>query len=217
MWETRSHDLSDIKFDITNKSGTRIRTVFCRNKKFIYQTPHWLCDPSTFEELFNFLKPYFDKYVKEYENYKIFRSPITNSIFRMVLFYSKDTIPTDFRHGKVLYEIEIDNINKNKIKYEYKNTNLIENDKEKILSFYTNIEIELYNENSFFQYDGEKDPRIEDLCIICKRNKPNVLITKCFHLVTCTDCHRLNSLYCCPYCHKSFVDIHKVHFTVSGK
>ena len=217
MWETRRHDLSDIKFDITNIAGTRIRTVFCRNKKFKYQTPYWLCDPLTFEELFNILKPYFDKYVREYENYKILRSPITNSIFRMVLYCSKDMRPADFRYGKILYEIEIDNTNKNKIKYEYKNTNLIEKDKEKILSFYTDIEIELYNENSFFQYDGEKDPRIEDLCLICKRNKPNVLITKCFHLVSCADCHRLNSLDCCPYCHKSCVGIHKVTFAVSRK
>ena len=83
--------------------------------------------------------------------------------------------------------------------------------------FYITIEIELYNENSFFQYDGEKDPRIEDVCIVCHKNKPKVLITKCFHLVACDDCFRLNCLSCCPRCHKPFVDIHKVVFAVSSK
>ena len=211
------HDFSNINFYTLNKSGTRIRTVFCRNKKFIYQTPHRLCNSSTFEEIFNHLKPYLDKYVEDHKNYKIYRAPITNSIFRMILFFSKENKPIDFRYGKILYEIEIDNINKNKLKYEYKNTPLFEKDKEKIYSFYVNIEIELYNENSFFQYDGEKDPRIEDVCIICHKNKPNVLISKCLHLVVCSDCLRFDHSYCCPRCNKPYAGIHKVTFAVSKK
>ena len=218
MWQDLKHDFSNMEFDNSNKNGQRIRSVFCKNKRFVFSTPHRLCDPPlTFGEIFNHLKPYFDKYVKEYQNYKIQRSPISNSIFRMIIFYSKEQKTIDYRHGKILYEIEIDNINKNKLKYEYKNIDLIENDKEKIISFYITIEIELFNENSFFQYDGEKDPRIEDVCIVCQRNKPNVLITKCFHLVACVDCFHLNCLSCCPYCHKSFADIHKVTFAVSRK
>ena len=218
MWQELKHDFSNMEFDIANKNGNRIKSVFCKNKRFVYHTPHKLCDPpSTFDEIFNHLLPYFNNYVKEYRDYKIQRSPISNSIFRMIIFYSKEQKAIDYRHGKILYEIEIDNINKNKLKYEYKNLNLIDNDKEKITSFYVTIEIELYNENSFFQYDGEKDPRIEDVCIVCHRNKPNVLITKCFHLVACADCFRLNCLSCCPRCHKSFADIHKVVFAVSKK
>ena len=213
----QKHNFSNIEFFINNKNGTRIRTVFCRNKKFIYQTPHKLCEPSTFEEIFNHLKPYFDKYVEEYKTYKIHGTPITNSIFKMILFYSKEQKAIDYRHGKILYEIEIDNINKNKLIYEYKNTALFEKDKEKIYSFYINIEIELYNQNKLFQYDGEKDPIIEDVCILCHKNKPNVLITKCFHLVACSDCLRFNSLFCCPRCNKSYAALHKVTFAVSRK
>ena len=216
-WEKRRHDFNNISFDLTNKNGTRMRTVFCRNKKFNHQSPHLLCEPSTINEIFNHLKPYFDKYVKEYEKYKIFGSRITNSTFHLVLFFSKEQSSIDFRYGKILYEIEIDNKNKNKIKYEYKNTNLLEKDKEKIVSFYANIEVELFNENSFFQYDGEKDPRIEDVCIICHKNKPNVLITKCFHLVACSDCFYFNDLFCCPRCQKPYAAIHKVIFAVSRK
>ena len=216
-WENLRHNFNNMELDKTNKNGERIRTIFCRNKKFKYQTPHKLCDPSTFNKIFNHLKPYFDKYVKEYKNYKIFGSPITNSIFRLVIFFSKEQKAIDFHHGKILYEIEIDNINKNKIKYEYKNINLLEKDKEKVVSFYVNIEVELFNENSFFQYDGEKDPRIEDVCIICHKNKPNVLITKCFHMVACSDCFRLNFLFHCPRCEKPFAAIHKVVFAVSRK
>ena len=203
---------------LQKKNGQRIRTVFCKNKRFVYSTPPRLCNPPlTFEELFNNLKPYFDKYVKEYQGYKIQKAPITNSIFRLIIFYSKEQKAMDYRHGKILYEIEVDNKNKNKLKYEYKNLNLIDNDKEQIISFYVNIEIELFNEDSFFQYDGEKDPRIEDICVVRHKNKPNVLITKCFHLVACVDCFRLNSLYCCPHCNKPFADIHKVVFAVSKK
>ena len=94
---------------------------------------------------------------------------------------------------------------------------MLETDKEIIHSFYATIEVELYNENSFFQYDGEKDPRIEDVCVVCKKRRPNVLITKCFHMVSCSDCHRLYTLNCCPYCHKPCVGIHKVIFATSGK
>ena len=217
MWQDLKHDFSNMEFDITNKNGQQIRSIFCKNKRFVYHTPHKLCKPSTFEEIFNHLIPYFDNFVKEYRDYKIQKMPISNSIFRMIIFYSKEQKAIDYRNGKILYEIEIDNIHNNKIKYEYKNLNLINNDKEKVVSFYITIEIELFNENSFFLYDGEKDPRIENVCIVCKRNKPNVLITKCFHLVACDDCFRLNCLSCCPYCNKSFAGIHKVVFATSKK
>ena len=217
MSQSLKHDFSNMEFDKTSKDGQRIKTIFCKNKKFIYHTPHRLCEPSTFEEIFSHLIPYFYKFVKEYRDYKIQKMPITNSTFRMIIFFSKEQKTMDPRNGKILYEIEIDNIHKNKIKYEYKKLNLINNDKEKVVLFYVTIEIELFNENSFFLYDGEKDPRIEDVCIVCNKNKPNVLITKCFHLVVCDDCCRLNCLYCCPYCHKSFAGIHKVVFAKSKK
>ena len=195
----------------------RINTVFCRNRKYIYQTPLKLCEPSTIEEIFSITKPYLDNYIEKYKNYKIHNFPITNSIFRLVLLYSKNLKPLDFKDEKMLYEIEIDNINKDKVKYEYKNLNLIENDEDKILSFYVKIEIELYNENSYFQYEGKKTPRIEDLCVLCQRNKPNILITKCFCLVACDVCLRFNSLSCCPYCYKPFSEIHKVVFMRNTK
>ena len=217
MSRSLKHDFLNMDFSLPNKNGTRIRSIFCKNKKFIYYTSEKSCDPSTFEEIFNHLMPYFDNYVKEYRNYKIQKMPISNSIFRMIIFYAKEQKPMDPRYGKILYETEIDNIHKNKTKYEYKNLNLINNVKEKVISFYVSIEIELFNENSFFIYDGEKDPRIEDVCIVCKKNKSNVLITKCFHLVACDDCLRLHFLYNCPYCDKSFAGIHKVVFTKSKK
>ena len=216
MLRQRKHDLSDIKFDLSNKQGRRVRTVFCYNKVFKYESPLWLCDPITYEELFNIIKPYLDKYVKEYEDHKIYRRPITNSIFRMIAYCPKDLRLSDFMRGKILYELEVDNTNK-KIRYEYKNTKLLETDKEKINSFYATIEVELYDENSFFQYDGEKDPRIEDRCVICYQRRPNVLITKCFHMVSCSDCHRLYTINCCPYCNRPFAGIHKVKFAISSK
>ena len=216
MLRQRRHDLSDIKFDLSNKQGRRVRTVFCYNKVFKYESPLWLCDPITYEELFNIIKPYLDKYVKEYEDHKIYRRPITNSIFRMIAYCPKDLRLSDFMRGKILYELEVDNTNK-KIKYEYKNTKLLETDKEKINSFYATIEVELYDENSFFQYDGEKDPRIEDRCVICDQRRPNVLITKCLHMVSCSDCHRLYTINCCPYCNRPFAGIHKVKFAISSK
>ena len=211
------HNLTNLDFYLTNKAGTRIRTVYCQNKKFIYQTSYKYCDPLTFEEIFNHIKPYFDKYVEEYKNYKIQKQPITNSTFRLILFSSKEQKSIDYRDGKILFEIEIDNIDNNKIVYEFKNNFLFERDTDKIYSFYVNIEIELYNHKNFFQYDGEKDPIIEDVFILCKRNKPNVLITKCFHLVVCSDCNHFKNLNSCPRCNKPLADIHKVTFAVSSR
>ena len=206
-----------MEFELSNSCGYRIRTVFCKNKKIIYFSRD-IKRQLTFEEIYNMSKPYFDKYVKQYEDYKIQRKPITNSIFRLSVFYSSDRKNfIDYQNEKILYEIEIDNKNKNKIIFEYKNSNLIENEKKPISFFCVKIEIVVFDEDNFFQYDGEKDPRIEDVCIICKKNKPNVLVTKCFHLVACDECHWFNNLNCCPFCHKPISGIHKVKFAVSKR
>ena len=209
-----------INFDfyLSNKAGTRVRTVYCQNKKFIYYSylSRLNCNvPISFKKVFNEAKIHLDKYVKEYKNYKIQRKPITNSTFRMIINYNIK--PNDMKHSSVLYEIDIDNTNNNKITYEFKNNSLIEESKKKFCSFSVDIEVELYNHNKFFQYDGEKDPIIEDVCIIRNKNKPNVLITKCFHLVVCSNCNRFKDLNACPRCNKPLAAIHKIHFAVSGK
>ena len=206
-------------FELSNIAGGRLRTVFCKNKKFTYYTSEFKHKkPSTFKEIYNIAKPFFDKYVKEYENYKIQRKKITNSIFRLSVFYPSERAKfIDYHNEKILYEIEVDNKNENKIIFEYKNLNLIENDKNPISPFCIKIEVNVFDEDNFFQYDGEKDPRIEDICIICHKNKPNVLVTKCFHLVACNECFWFNNLNCCPHCHKPISGIHKVTFAVSKR
>ena len=131
-------------FELANKCGNRIRTVFCKNKKFMYYSSERKHNdkPLTFEEIYNMSKPYFDKYVKQYEDYKIQRKPITNSIFRLSVFYSPDRKNfVDYHNEKILYEIEIDNKNENKIIFEYKNSNLIENEKKPISFFCVKIEV----------------------------------------------------------------------------
>ena len=206
-----------MKFEITNKNGNRVRTVFCKNKRFVYLTEIVRMKPTTFKEIYNIARISFDKYVDEYKNYKIQRKPITNSIFRLSVYYSHgEKTYVDYEDQKILYEIEIDNKNKNKIIFEYKNLNLIEN-KNPVNSFYCKIEVIVFNEDEFFQYDGEKDPRIEDVCIICKKNKPNILITKCFHLVVCGECFKLEQVNCCPYCHRPIAAIHRVVFARSTR
>ena len=205
-----------MKFEITNKNGNRVRTVFCKNKRFVYLSED-VHRELTFAEIYDIGKFCLNKYVNEYKDYKIQRKPITNSIFRLSVYYphgKKSNI--DFSDERILYEIEIDNKNENKIIFEYKNSNLIEN-KDPINYFYCKIEVIVFNEDEFFQYDGEKDPRIEDVCIICKRNKPNILITKCFHLVVCTECFKLENINCCPYCHRPIAAIHRVVFARSTR
>ena len=206
-----------MKFEITNKNGNRVRTVFCKNKRFVYLTEIVRMKPTTFKEIYDIARISFDKYVDEYKNYKIQRKPITNSIFRLSVYYSHgEKTYVDYEDQKILYEIEIDNKSKNKIIFEYKNLNLIEN-KNPVNSFYCKIEVIVFNEDEFFQYDGEKDPRIEDVCIICKKNKPNILITKCFHLVVCGECFKLEQVNCCPYCHRPIAAIHRVVFARSTR
>ena len=204
-----------MKFETTNKNGSRVRAVFCKNKRFAYYTEH-IRRGLTFAEIYDEGRVSFDKYVHEYKDYKIQRKPITNSIFRLTVFYppNKKNVGV-YDNEKILYEIEVDNKNENKIIFEYKNSNLI-NDKEPLSCFHCKIEVIVFNEDEFFQYDGEKDPRIEDICIICKRNKPNILITKCFHLVACDECFWFNNLNCCPRCNKTFAAIHKVLFARSS-
>ena len=101
MWLNKRHDFSNLKFFPVKEEGERITTVFCRNKKYIYQTPFKLCNPSTLSEVFSHIKPFFDEYLVKYHSFKIYNSPITNSIFKMVLFYSMDFKPVDFKNGKL--------------------------------------------------------------------------------------------------------------------
>ena len=213
-----STQLIDFNFYLSNKAGHQVKSVFCQNKKFIYTNyKTLLCNvPVTFKKIFNEAKIHLDKYIEKYKDYKIQRKPITNSTFRIIIKYT--TNPNYVDQIRRLYEIDIDNANNNKLTYEYKNNFLIEESKDNLCSFNVNIEIELYNNNKFFQYDGEKDPIIEDVCIICHKNKPNVLITKCFHLVACYDCFHFNRLSSCPRCHKTVTSSnHVVHFLRSTK
>ena len=209
-----------INFDfyLANKEGQRVKSVFCQNKKFIYYSylTTMKCNvPISITKVYNKAKIHFDKYVEEYKNYKIQRKPITNSTFRMNINYN--TIPNESMHPRILYEIDIDNANNNKIINEYKNNFLIEESEDNLCSFNVNIEIELYNHNKFFQYDGEKDPVIEDVCIICHKNKSTILITKCFHLVICSECYRFHILTSCPRCNKKFEPKHLIRFMTSSK
>ena len=208
------------KFYLGNKEGKRVRSVFCQNKKFIYYSyPTKIkCNyPITIKRVFNDVKVYFDKYVEEYKDYKIQRKPITNTTFRLIIKYN--TFPERQLFPKTLYEIDIDNTDNNKITYEYKNKKLIEESKDSLFCFNIEIEIELYNHNKFFQYDGEKDPVIENICIVCNKNKPTILITKCFHLVLCSECYRLNIPfpYSCPRCNRGFEPRHIVRFMTPSK
>ena len=207
-------DKINLNFFLTNKVGVNVRSVYCQNRKFIYSTPTLECNtPIYFIDIFNAAKPHLDKYVKEYKNYKMQNKQITNSTFKIIISYEEGRFK-QYEKRKA-YDIDIDNL-KNEVIYEYKNNNLLEN-KEEIMSFYVNIEVELYNQNKFFQYDGEKDPIITDKCIICNKNKPNLLITKCFHLVVCRDCNMYNNLNECPRCNKPIAGIHKVLFVTLTK
>ena len=208
-------DSLNFKFWLSNKNGTRVRTVYCQNKEFKYFTDKLYCNMScSIKDIFYSAKPYFDEYVKEYKEYKIQKQPITNSTFRLIINYENTSSALDIK--KRLYEIDINNSKNNEVTYEFKNNSLLESE-DKVVSFYLMIEVELYNQNKFFQYDGEKDPIIEDVCVLCNKNKPNVLITKCFHLVVCRDCNRLNNLNNCPRCNKPIAGIHKVLFAISSK
>ena len=215
MWRNQTHDLSNLQFYKEKKDGERMTTVFCRNIKFVFKTPFRLCSPPlTFSELFAIITPYFDDYISKYKSYKLKFLPVTNYIYKIIMFYALDFKPLDFSHGELLYEIEKDD--EYETLYEYKNTKLLNNNPHKVKSFLVNIEIELYNKEKFFHYEGLKGPRIENDCIICYRNKPNVLITKCFHLVCCDSCVRFNKVKVCPFCRNPFSKIHKIIFAVSG-
>ena len=198
----------NFNFFLTNKTGVNVRAVYCQNKKYIYGILKLdLGLPVKMIDIFNTAKPHLDKYIEEYKNFKIQGKKITNSCFKLIYNFLDEC--NDWEKRK-LYTVDIDNTN-NEIQYEYKNEDLINGD-ELISVFSLSIEVELYNHNKFFKYDGEKDPIITDHCVICKCNKPNLLITKCFHLCVCRDCNYYNLLSKCPRCGVPITDIHKVLF-----
>ena len=156
---------------------------------------------TTFKELFTITKSYLDKLIKEYKNFKIARQPITNSYYNIYIsyFFNKES---SVIYYKTIYDLELDNSSNNIISV-YKN--ILTNDN--ILKIYilsVKITVKLYNYNNFFLYDGEKQPYISNVCVCCKIYRPNVFITKCQHLVLCSDC--CPGIFDCPHCGRKGIE-----------
>ena len=213
--EIMNKELKDKVFNSFHYPGKPIikRLVCFRNRIFRYFTYNIDCkeNPTTFKEIFIISKLYLNILIERYKNFTLQKTPITDSTFNISLSYSADERYDSFAY-KTLYEIDIDNVS-NEILYEFKNS-FIENTKIKIFCFSVKIHVELYNYNKPFFYDGEKQPFIEDVCILCKKNKPNVLITKCQHLVICCVCDNYNNIEERPYCkRKPIYNYHKIKFS----
>ena len=216
-------ELKDKIFNSFHLPGKPIikRLVCYRNRTFRYFTYNIDCkeNPSSFKEIFIISKLYLDILIERYKNFtlqkkkkKKKKNPITDSTFKITISYSPDERYERFMF-KTLYEIDIDNVS-NEILYEFKNP-FIEDNKIKIFCFSVEIYVELYNYNKPFFYDGEKQPFIADVCILCKKNKPNIVITKCFHLVVCSDCDSYMNIEECPYCkRKPIYHYHKIKFSI---
>ena len=69
--------------------------------------------------------------------------------------------------------------------------------------FFVEIDVEVYNYNKVFEYCDIKNAIMEEKCIICNENKPDVLFTRCMHFVVCRNC-QLNRDYpdYCPMCQR---------------
>ena len=213
-------NLKDIIFNSFHTYSSKPETnrlIFAQNRRIRYSTYEINCkeNKTTFKELFNISKLYLDELIKKYKNYKLQRKPITDSTFKVIIEYSNEEFYGIFRY-KTVFEIDINN-NTNEIIYEFKDP-IVEDVETNIFSFSIRINVELYNYNKPFFYDGEKQPFIEDICILCKNNKPNVLITKCFHLVVCSDCISQKIIEECPFCkRKPIYGFHKVRFGITTK
>ena len=209
-------ELKDKIFNSFQLSGKPIikRLVCFRNRAFRYVTYNIDCkeNPSSFEKIFAISKLYLNILIDRYKNFTLQKNPITDSTFTIIISYSPDE-----RYGcfmfKTLYEIDIDNVS-NEIIYEFKSS-FTEDTEIKIFCFSVRIYVDLYNYNKPFSYDGEKQPFIADVCILCKKNKPNIVLTKCLHLVVCSDCDSYGNIEECPYCkRKPIYHYHKVKFSI---
>ena len=190
------------------------RFVCFRNRKFYYTSPNECKDEeTTFKELFEISNSYLNTLIKEYKNFKIARQIITNSCFKITFYhrYKEEKFP--YNYVKTIYDLELDNKSGN-VLYEYRNE-VIKDNTTKIIINSVNITVKLYNYNKPFLYDGEKQPLISNICILCNKNKSNVLITKCRHLVICNDCDTRKSINVCPYCKRTTINSeHKIKFAI---
>ena len=202
-------------FSIYGVPTPTIKRLVCfRNRSFRYRTFGISCieNSTTIKELFIIAKLYLHNLVEKYKDYKLNRKKISNSTFNICLSYSDNKEERSPFSHKLIFDMEIDNTS-NEILFENKHK-ITEDNETKIYHFSLDIEVELYNYNDPFIYDEEKDPIIKDVCIICKKNKPNVLITRCFHLVVCRNCDIKNSFEKgCPICkRKPLRGYHRIIF-----
>ena len=59
MWRKQTHDLSNLNFHVRPRDDVRINTVFCRNRKYVYQTPLKLSgQPLLISDIFSLTKTY---------------------------------------------------------------------------------------------------------------------------------------------------------------
>ena len=190
------------------------RSVCYRNRKFYYNTSDKCKDEeTTFKELFEISNSYLNTLIKEYKNFKIARQIITNSCFKIRFYYRIKEEKSPINYAKTIYDLELDYKSGN-VLYEYKN-DVIENNNLKIIINCVDISVKLYNYNKPFLYDGEKQPLISNVCILCNKNKSSVLITKCRNLVFCNDCDNHKSISECPYCKRYPINSeHKIKFPI---
>ena len=171
--------------------------------KFEFKTEE-IQDSTTMEELFNISKMYLNNIITEYNHYRLNGERITESTYRLYTAIWEDK--NGEWKNKDLYTVFY-SIEEEKITWErkYDNPTTIEG------KFFIGIDIVVY---VFREVDAEADTAeaIEeyklkqsvtvDECVICYKNRPNVLYTKCLHYAFCDSCDEIGEFSKCPLCRK---------------
>ena len=162
--------------------------------RFEYETKEIINGNSTMEEAYILSKPFFNDFIRKYENYILHDKPIAFSTYAIYVAFPNEY----YNEYKKLFSVYIDNTKDN-----IKNEDKYEDNEEITGNFLIYLEITLYIDPSLKEDDYEIKQYIpEDECVICYENKPNILYTNCLHFVVCKDCDNNGKFSKCPLCRK---------------
>ena len=178
-------------FELINVEESDINIQY-PHVRFEYETKEIINGNSTMQEAYIRSKPFFDGFIRKYENYILHDKPIAFSTFAIYVAFPIEY----YNEHKKLFSVYIDNTKDN-----VKNEDKYVDNEEITGNFLIYLEITLYIDPSLKEDNCEIKTTInEEECVICYENKPNILYSDCCHIAVCNVCDSKGRFNKCPMC-----------------
>ena len=167
---------------------------------FIYQTEK-IENPTTTREIWKSSQSFLKEKIAEYNNYeKEGEKPILTTYKLYIWEIEEGKPPKEKYLYETIYKIEEGDSVQIEEKKRFTPSKTIK------ANFYIYIvpTVYFFRERKNNPYENEHEEKKNLLkiakCVICRKNPPNVLFRRCYHMLICKDCDESNNFKFCPLC-----------------